>query len=810
MKRPGGGCSTTWFRRSRWAWPLLGLPLLLAGWVAPADAGQAASPTLTLGRLWNQGGSPGSWTPYTITVRNGGPGAFSGTAALVPDSGFSKGPLAPFPVYQAVVGVPAGGQRTVTVYAIEPASGYHAELRDLQGQLLTSASAASAGGGGAAVGVVSDAPQAGQRIDALLRSQSHLNAAVSSLAGGPAFPVNVLRLAGLNAIVLDQADSGALDQDQRRALLDFVALGGTLIEAGGASGRRTVSSLPAELLPLRPAGTATASLAALGELGGVATSATAQVTTGDVAGWAGVTVAAADGTPLVAEGRYGAGEIVELTFDPLAAPFDGQIDLAATAWSQALSRGLSGVLGSGSSQLTRFAFGAGVPGGGQLLGSGPGAASGFQAYLGQVVADAPAVAAPPFGLLAALLVLYVLVVSGVAYAVLKAVGRRGLLWTAVPAAAVACTVGAYAVGFGTRGSDYQLAQVQVQRLAPGGVVETTAFDGVLAPRRGDVSLTAPAGALVTTATPFLGTFQPSGSDQAQITVANPVRVTFANVAVWDMRPVETLTVTHAAGADAGAPMPIEARVGLRGGRLVGQVVNHTARAVGDLQLVSPSGARAALAPSLDPGATATVDVPLAQGAPGLPLGKGVVGPPIVVAPGVVGSGSGPVPPQNGAQALVALASSEVAVRPGEWALVGRVPPSETLLVAGQRPARAGQAMVVEPARLQFADSASTGVGPARLVSGYAAARGGAVDVFEQELPQGLSRKVALGTSVAPGPSQPSVVAVEVYDWDSHGWRPLGSGTAAILMAGETRGGVARARVTSDAAGQVGLVLSDVS
>lgn len=794
-------------RLSRW-WALLGLPLLLAGWAGPVAATPpAAAPSLTLGRLWNQGGSPGSWTPYTITVRNAGPAPFTGSAVLVPDAGYRLGLPATFPVYRAAVSVPPGGQRALTVYAVEPANGYHAELRDADGRLLTSASPPSGGGSGAAVAVVSDAAQAEQRVDALLRSGSQLNAAVSALAGGAAFPASVVRLAGLNAIVLDEADSGALDADQRRALLDFVGLGGTLVEAGGAGGWRTVSSLPAELVPLRPAGTATASLAALAQLGGVATAATAQVTTGDVAGWARVTVAALDGTPLIVEGGYGAGEVVELTFDPLVAPFDGQIDLAATAWAQALSRGLSAAQGSGSSQLTRFAFGAGGPGGGQPVGSGPGAASGFQGYLGQVIADAPAVASPPFTLLAGLLVLYVLLVSAVAYAVLKAVGRRGLLWVAVPAAAVACTAAAYGVGFGTRGADYQLAQVQVQRLAPGGVVETAAFDGVLAPRRGDVSVTVPGGALVTTATPILGPF-PTSSDQAEITVASPAQVTFANVAVWDMRPVQTLTVAHGAGG-AGAAMPIEARLGLRGGRVAGQVVNHTGRAVRDVELVSPSGARAALVSALDAGGTVTVDVALAQGGPGLPMGKGVVGAPIVVAPGVAGYRSGPVPPQNGGQALVALAASAVAVRPGEWALVGRVPPSETLRVGGQRPARSGQAMVVEPVRLQSADSAAVGAAPARLVSSYAT-RTGAVQVFEQELPRGLARAVGLNTTVAPGPSQPSVASTEVYDWDLLAWRSLSTGTGSTLTAGETRGGVVRARITAGAGDQVGIALSDAS
>jgi len=810
MNRSRRDGTTITRRRSRWAWTLLGFaltlaPLAMATATASAQT-QAAGPTLTLARLWNQGGTAGSWTPYAITVRNEGTGNFTGTVVLLTDGGFSKGgPPAAYPEYRAAVTVPAGSQRTVNVYAMESSSGYHAELRTTDGRLLSTATPPSGGGSGAAVAVVSDVSHAEQRVDALLRSESQFNAAVAALPGGASFPSSVIRLSGLNAIVLDQADSGALDDDQRRALLDFVGLGGTLIEAGGAGARRTTAFLPAALLPFRPTGTATASLASLGELGGVATAETTQVATGDVAPAARVRVAAADGTPLIVEGTYGAGTVVALTFDPLAPPFDGDLDLGAAAWVQALSRGLGGAQGSGSAQLTRMAFGAGMPGSGPPIGSGPGAASGFQGYLAQVLNDTPAVASPPLGLLALLLALYVLVVSGAAYAVLKAVGRRGLLWVAVPATAIVCTAGAYVVGFGIRGSDYQLAQIQVQRLAPGGVVETSSIDGILSPRRGDITVTTPAGALVTTATPFLP-FETTDFRAARITVANPAEVVFPNVAVWDMRPLQTLSVTHAGGA-AGLAMPIDAQLGVRSGRLVGQVANHTSQEVRNLQLVSPSGARAALVPALAAGATITVDVRLGQDAPGIPVGKGL-------APVVIGPNVGPIPPQNGSQAMVALAASEVAVRQGEWALVGEVTPAETLRVAGQRPSRTGRAMVAEPVRLQFADSAATGATPARLVGTYAPSAGGVVEVYEQDLPSGLTGGVTLATSVVPGPNQPSVTSVEVYDWDQHTWRALrataGAMPATALTAGERRNGVVRARVTAAAAGQVAIAVGDAA
>src|SRR5215472_216740 len=414
MRMPGHGW-TPRSRSTRWAWPLAALALLVAPWSSPAEAaGSSATPTLSLGHLWNQTERAGAWSPYLATVRNDGQRTFSGTVVLVADVSY-RGPSATFPEYDTAIVVPAGGQRSVTVYTVESGGGYHAELHDGQGGLVASASAPTTGGSGPAVAVVSDLPRVDQRLDALLRSQSQLDAGVTQFPTGNAFPADGIRLSGLNAVILDQFDTGSLNQQQLRALQDFVGLGGTLIVAGGARAGRTVGPLPGSLLPLRPTGAATASLAPLGDLSGIATGATAPVTTGDVAPGARVTLAAPDGTPLIVEGAYGAGDVVELAFDPLAAPFDGQLDLAGAAWIQALTRGLSAAEGSGAMQLGKLAFGGGPPFGGPLVGSGPGSATGYAGYLDQAMTEAPAAGAPPLDLLAGLLVLYILVVSGLVY-----------------------------------------------------------------------------------------------------------------------------------------------------------------------------------------------------------------------------------------------------------------------------------------------------------------------------------------------------------------------------------------------------------
>src|SRR5207247_7343191 len=138
-----------------------------------------------------------------------------------------------------------------------------------------------------------------------------------------------------------------------------------------------------------------APVTALADLGAVTTDAAAQVATGDLASWASAPVRSADGTPLIAEGAYGAGRIVELAFDPLAAPFDTRPDLAALGWSQALGRGLSGVQGGVPLSGVRPVVGPGAQLQASLAGSGPGAWGPGSRYLSQVLGDMPEAPLPP-------------------------------------------------------------------------------------------------------------------------------------------------------------------------------------------------------------------------------------------------------------------------------------------------------------------------------------------------------------------------------------------------------------------------------
>jgi hypothetical protein len=276
--------------------------------------------------------------------------------------------------------------------------------------------------------------------------------------------------------------------------------------------------------------------------------------------------------------------------------------------------------------------------------------------------------------------------------------------------------------------------------------------------------------------------------EAVITLGPKPQVLLADVPVWDVRPVQTLGVARRIlTTGPKTAVPIDAMLRLDSGRIKGEVVNHTARTIRDVQLVHPYGSGSQLVRTLAPGATATVDVAATAAAPAFAKG------------GVIFNGA-----MQGAPGIAALAAGQAISGPGDLALVASTDPIQTLRVDGRPPAGSTRAMLVEPVVLQSADSLSGLPPQARLVSSYTGGASGQVDAYELELPRGLSGQVGLTSPMVYGP-QAILTTGEVYDWDRGTWRSIslqstpGSGPgqaspAAPLTAAEISGGVVRVRV----------------
>lgn len=786
--------------------------LVLALITLPGPSAQAAADpqlSLTVAMRWGATSTQGIWTPYVVNLKNEGGADFAGDLFLVPNeyrSDFRSSSAATYPTYRAHVVVPRSSERSQIFYVVDAPNGYVAQARDSGGRVLARAELAGPAQGSSALGVLSDLPQAEPKISAPLRAVTRLDSSLARFSSPQSFPTNAVFLTGLNGIVIDQFDSASLSQAQIQALKDYVGLGGTLIVAGGPSWRRTLLPLPTELVPLRPVATATASLAPLAELGGRATDASAQVVTGELRAGK-VALSGADGVPLLVEAAYGAGTIVQLAFDPFGEPFDGQVSLAGLAWAQAIDRAVSAVQsGLRPNAGGSYAGTSSTPSAGAVL-AAPGVwAPGYGAssdQLFQVLQDTPAAGSPPVGLLGGLLVSYVLLAGVLNYLFLKAIRRRGLMWLTTPLIAITFTAGAYLAGFGSRGSDFYVTQVQVQRLAPDGAVQTYAFDGVFAPRKGDVHVGVPSNSLVSTAVSS-SSFGDAGGNSL-VTVGSRPEVEFTGVAVWSMKALQTLSVTHPYAYDNRQQMPLEAHMRLENGRVKGTVVNHGPRPITDLKLAGGNSAQATVAASVSPGAAVNVDVDLSQSR--LPT---VMTQALGDSKQTIRSG-----PRGARDAVIRIAATQaLSGRPGELALVGLTDANQPLVIEGGRPSHAAITAVVEPVALEAADAVGGASARPRLVSSFLGDGASQLDVYDFQLPTGVKSSVGLGYSFVDAIQTP-VRSVEVFDWANRSWRPLRpqaisssrAGTTA-LGAGEVSTGTVRVRVRESEPGQASLALND--
>ncbi|MDP9247108.1 MAG: hypothetical protein M3O95_03325, partial [Candidatus Dormibacteraeota bacterium] len=416
--------------------------------------------------------------------------------------------------------------------------------------------------------------------------------------------------------------------------------------------------------------------------------------------------------------------------------------------------------------------------------------------------ETPAAGRPPVGLLAGLLVAYVLLSGLLNYLFLKAVGRRGLMWLTTPLIALTFTGGAYLAGFGARGGDYYVTQVEIQRLAPEGAVQSYAFDGVFAPRKGDVVASGPANSLVSTAvssTPF-----GDNNGLSRVTGEGRPQVVFKNVTVWNMKPLQTLTVSHPYGG-GNRLMPLEAHLRLENGRIKGTVVNHGSRVIRSLKLAGANGAQAALVQSLPAGGSVTVDSDLSQ----------VRVPPTVSQ--ISGDAGRVTQGTDGTRdAVLRLAASQaLSGRQGELALVGLAAGTQAVLIDGGRSSQAATTAVVEPVALESADSVAGAAPRSRLVSSFLGDGVKQIDVYDFDLPTGIKSGAALGYTFMDGvQAKSSVRGVDVFDWTTHSWRPLptqpvsGARPSAALNPGELATGTVRVRVNESEPGQANLVLND--
>jgi hypothetical protein len=402
--------------------------------------------------------SSSTWTPYQVTLANGGPD-FSGTVEIsVTASGnvrpcvtFGKGSVCGSGgstgayLERIPVEIAAGTTKRYVVDIASSKNAPHARLLDTSGnvvaQTLVSAITSFSGAAQDAVAIVSDDPSALDSLGAI-RLPDGQQPAVAHIAPA-SLPETLAPLEGFLAVILDDATTGSLDPAQRSALAAYVSTGGTLVIAATDRFQDTISGLPAALVA--------ASVSGLTQISTLPAT-TAILSTSEpivpiqidvLRPHAGATVSLADGgNAIEVDSVVDQGDATVLAFDAAS----GQ----AATWGGTLAL-LRHVLVSAQQR----AQGAANPG-----------SLADDAFLLGELQDIPGLLIPSAAVLGIVIAVYVLLIAPLTFIVLWRRRHAALAWIIVPAVAVFTTAVMMTTGLGTAGHNATLNVVRAVTIDP--------------------------------------------------------------------------------------------------------------------------------------------------------------------------------------------------------------------------------------------------------------------------------------------------------------------------------------------------------
>jgi hypothetical protein len=530
----------------------------------------------------------GDWFPVRVTLDNPAGGANLRVRVEVNLTGDVGGSANLVGVYARDVDLPSPSRKQVTLYTFASNFSHTLEVRLLQGESVIASTR---------VAIDPQEPVNTAIVGVVSSDSSLLNlyegeqvghpeqAPVSSRWGGPTVvttqaarakiahlsPDDIPPLtAGLNslaALVVDDADTGVLSQEQRDAVASWIGRGGTLVVSTRPGGADTLAGFT-DLLPVSASGTRTLnSLKGLSDLvvtpldaAGSFIVPEAQLRT-DIAG-APRLLAAQDGVPLVAMRDLGRGQVVYLAVSPEAAPLKGWDGVVPLVKRLLAEHPISLVYGA--SRAAQY---------------GPPTQI-FDTY--GTIFDLPALDLPEPFLLAAFMLIYILFVGPINYIILKRMRRAELAWITIPAMVAVFAALAYFIGLQSKGGELLTVRGNVVHTAPGlERAEVRQYLGLFSPIRRTYRLQIGSDATAAEIDPYGYSYGGGGGNgKPPLVLAGGASTTIENVNVntWSLR-------SFVAESTVRTESPLEANLRLGDDTIEGTVRNRSNAGLQDVVLL---------------------------------------------------------------------------------------------------------------------------------------------------------------------------------------------------------------------------------
>lgn len=292
-------------------------------------------------------------------------------------------------------------------------------------------------------------------------------------------PENSLLLESIDLIALNDFPTSQLSSRQLAAIQAWVERGGTLVLAGGPNWQKTLSNLPAALLPVQPNGSRTlGGISASGKLAALNWPAGTPLVVSEAKVVSGQTLLLDGSLPLIVQKAKNKGNIVYMAFDLALQPFGnwaGNVNL----WTDLLNRfDPHHMVSAGSTKAMNHRP--------------------YQPYeMTWVLRNIPSSGLPSTGTLGLVLLFYLLLLGPGVYLLLKKYDRRDWGWLVIPLLAVIMFSFTYGGVFKAKGRDVFTNVVSLLRIEQDSdYSRLTSYIGVFAPTKSDYALALPAGELI--------------------------------------------------------------------------------------------------------------------------------------------------------------------------------------------------------------------------------------------------------------------------------------------------------------------------
>jgi uncharacterized membrane protein YhaH (DUF805 family) len=527
----------------------------------------------------------GNWIPIQVSLRNSG-ADFNGTVAVnVPMPYAGSVNATPLSTYQTAISLASGAQKQVTLY-VPFNSGMQGSIQNLNVNLLDAdghqvssqvSTLRALGPTDIFVGILSDQSTGFGPLTAL-QLPDQTASLITEPLDASSMPSIADALNNFDLLIIDNFTTSSLNQDQLKALQNWVNQGGNLIVAGGPEWHNTLSPLPASLLPAIPSNTSTLAAGTTllpfsgrtptsGKQANDSINAPTVVSTATLAPGS-QTILSSGPIPLIVQSQQGQGTVYYLAFDPTLDPIVTWSN-ATTLWQNLLLRALGDqVLVSSPSTTTM---------GNSTFTST--ANYGMRSVLQSLF---------PTSFLATWVILvilvgYLLVLGPLRLIIVRRLKNRDWSWRIVLSTIMVFSLLSYGLALQQKGTSVLSSSISVLRLdqSTGNftTAHTTTYVGVFVPNQGDFQVHMPGFSLVQPSNDQLRfQSQPQSQPTTITSTSNSVDVNLRGVNIWTLR---TLSSQH----DSQLPGSITPNLTIHNTALTGTVTNTLPYSLSDAYLL---------------------------------------------------------------------------------------------------------------------------------------------------------------------------------------------------------------------------------